>query len=241
MNNMTAITNDPDGVTYWHGTHSLHLGVGDVLVPSAQRTDLADAPTTDEEWVPAMFTGLYSVDRVYMTTEREYARAWVARAGGALLRVRPHGTLGPDPDTGDSGGVTADSATILEVVERPVQMSTMQIRKAFARGDLSRYDDKGYLQPSEEVVGDLVTMGLTAEKCRTFGRWINPHRLIFNPEIGDFDYETNDFNLAYNMLLQTLADADGITTHDAAERLKQHPRAIRQMEERVARRPLAWL
>ena len=71
--------------SFWHGSIK-PLPVGTELLPRSERAD-------QQGWVRQDVEHAYDLGRVYFTSDREYARAWVALARGALLRVEPRGHI----------------------------------------------------------------------------------------------------------------------------------------------------
>ena len=85
--------------------------------------------------------------RVYFTSSKDYARAWVARgAESYVYRVNPVGRILRDPDTPDAGFSTDQYLRVEELVESPVCMTSDEIRRGFAQGDLSRFYEDGSIR-----------------------------------------------------------------------------------------------
>ena len=157
---------------YWHGGAS-GLHVGDRLVPPSQR----NAPTA------ADLVGAYEYPsdrgRVYITTDKRYARACAAtyinsagRPGGCLYNVKPAGELEPDADMLDGVGFACRAARVVAVVEQGVRMSEYEIRRAFGphytwSDDSPIYTSDGWALPSP----DHLRHGITAEHLRALGQW----------------------------------------------------------------------
>lgn len=214
---------------YWHGSRE-PLSPGTELL-SARARGVSDRLRLE-------LVNLVDVDKVYITTDPDYARAWVARRGGALLRVEPRGRLFDDPDT-PGLGYAVESAVVLEVAESPVEMGAMDIRKTFALVDPSRYDDKGFMIPQGDFLSDFVAQGLTREDCRKFGRWANPHRIVQNPETGEFVYLADDFEFVRATEARNLLDA-GMSFPEVQVHLLR-PEVENAMRKHVLDNPVAWV
>lgn len=223
---------------YWHGTRDNTLTAGQQLLPMSQWNPNA-ATQRRATFVSLYGQELYQPDRVYVTTDREYARAWVARRRGSLLRVDPHGPIEEDPDTGDSNGFAVSSAEILAVVERPVSMPQIDARKALAASDLTRYDANGYLRPGGAFLTDLVDLGITAADCRPFGPWANPHRIIYNPATGSFEYEADDVALHIQFLAQALLK-QGMSEREVTAQIND-PAVVARIRAHAKAEPNPWL
>ncbi|OBA40792.1 hypothetical protein A5766_02010 [Gordonia sp. 852002-51296_SCH5728562-b] len=215
-------------VEFWHGAKT-KLPVGATLLsPRARGLEAVVRPG---------LKGVFDPTKVYVTSDRNYARAWVARRGGTLLRVQPIGHLHHDPDT-PGHGFAVDQARILEVVESPVQMSVTEIRKTFALVQPERYDANGYMLPGGGFLSDLVEMGLTRQLCRQFEPWSNPHRIVVNPRTGIFHYLSDDAELFRAEDARVMLAA-GTAMDIVAQRLYGAEYEA-DLRKRASENPIAW-
>ncbi len=116
----------------WHGG-APGLRVGDIIEPRPAGDDshLIDGcptcearrdgePLADDDLDPS---------KVYVTTDREYARVYAAGyPHGALYRVEAIGELTPSPDPVPSWG--CGSARVLAVYDRRVTLTAREVRRA---------------------------------------------------------------------------------------------------------------
>lgn len=115
----------------WHGG-APGLRVGDIIEPrsTSDAAHLIDgcptcearrdgSPLADDDLDPS---------KVYVTTDREYARIYAAGyPNGALYRVEAIGDLTPSPDPVPSWGCS--SARVLAVYDRRVSLTPREIRR----------------------------------------------------------------------------------------------------------------
>jgi hypothetical protein len=126
------------GVRYWHGGMP-GLRRGDVITPTlgADRGHLVDGcPTCEARRAGAPQDGDHCrPDRVYVTTDREYARIYAAGyPRGALYRVEPDGELEETTGINDPApSWAATSARVLAVYDPVVTMTPAQIRRLMRR------------------------------------------------------------------------------------------------------------
>lgn len=226
-----------NNVTYWHGS-SIELTTSDVLLPASHH---------EPGYLVLTAADLYGYDRdrVYVTTNRELARAWASRSSaGCLLRVEPQGELEADPDF-PGISYSTNQATIVDVEEHPIKMSMLAARKAFAHTDIGRYDEKGYLNPSDTFLADLVAHGLTREMCRAFGRWANPHRIVLDTRTHDFIYLADDVDYAAAEALRSMLNHYRVEqVEDLPEPFRSHATSgqlHRSTAALVAERPIPWV
>lgn len=132
---------------YWHGGKP-DLRVGDLIRPGQEPRVVAGCKicesrahghtiTVDGYVVdaPAQHT-----DRVYITTDREYAKFYASMAWlGDLYQVKPVGDVVPSTeDHPEFGTWTAPAAKVVAVIERAVRLSDKQRRHLDNRW--ARYD-----------------------------------------------------------------------------------------------------
>lgn len=164
-----------DSTPYWHG------GGPDKAEGTRIRPD--HKPRTPQQALQGLMLQAMGYDsvrdpnRVYYTSDREFARAWAAyryRDGdGALYRVRPvfPESCRPDPDCPRAGFATAE-LEVIAVEETDIRMpkEDMQrgVYKYSAWDDGSpQYDEGGYLLPSPQHR----QFGVTASDYRAIPRW----------------------------------------------------------------------
>lgn len=185
-------TNTMDGrwmVDYWHGS-LMALPVGTLLTPLRERK----GPGYTEAQYDVVMSLAHDPDRVYFTTDRALARAWGARASGALLRVDPVGPVEPDPDFPPTS-FSASQAVVVDVIEHPITMSLLAARKAFAAYERpGSYDEKGFIRPEVRLPELLAASGASIERFRQIGgRYPNPQRFALRD--GQIRYVTDDVEL----------------------------------------------
>lgn len=118
------------------GAPGLH--VGDLIVPDPNRTaHLVDGCPTCE--ARRAGSPLESDDndptRVYVTTDRDYARIYAAGyPDGALYRVEVDGDMAPSNDPVPSWGVA--SARVAGVLDRLVRLSDHDLRRLMRRYEI---------------------------------------------------------------------------------------------------------
>lgn len=118
---------------FWHGGLP-GLGPGDVLLSRAD-IEASGFSLPHHQVQPGYALGITDPGRVYFTTNREFARGWAAQQAvrdpdtgisisqGALYRVRPMGSIEPDPDFAHTSvSWCAPRACILEVEESSVSL-----------------------------------------------------------------------------------------------------------------------
>lgn len=139
---------------YWHGG-APGLRVGDPITPpqDADRGHLVDGcPTCEARRAGGRFDSDHAaLDRVYITTDREYARIYAyGYPRGALYRVEPVGeleeTTGVD-DPAPSWAVPA--ATVLAVYDPLVTMTTQQLRRTLRRYGIRPDDVYRFLRSTQ--------------------------------------------------------------------------------------------
>ncbi|WP_160469932.1 hypothetical protein [Clavibacter michiganensis] len=165
-------------ITYWHGGYP-GLSVGQVLRPPR---DIPGAAEYLREQIASMQGTSYGehpgeFDRVYVTTDRQLARAFahkmrnqLGESVGALYRVQPVGPLEPDPDYEDVVPGLSSScpvARIEEVEEDPVVMTLLEERAAAGKYQTWKtggpmYDADGWILPND----GLRAFGLTEADTR---------------------------------------------------------------------------
>lgn len=126
---------------------------------------------------------------------------------------------------------------MIAVEEDPVRMTQMEIRRAFAQIEPSRFDAAGFIVPHGDFLSDMVALGLTAADCRRFGRWANPHRIVFVDN--GFRYETDDVSLTAARLFHRFV-SDGMDEDEAAARV-HHPEVLGNLRSQLHLRPDPWL
>jgi hypothetical protein len=124
---------------YWHGGNA-GLRPGDLVQPGHTRT-VPDCPICQARANGHTLTlnghaidpATGRPDRVYLTTDREYARFYASMALlGDLYRVEPIGDL--EPSTEDPFNTwMAPAARITAVYDRAVRLTTAQRRRLLAR------------------------------------------------------------------------------------------------------------
>lgn len=134
-----------------------------------------------------------SPEHVYLSSERDVARAYAARwvgrspdgSGGTLYSVEVKGPLDPDPDYSLDPGVCwrARIAFVAKVeeVDVPFNPATMTpaLRLLWWDDDTVRmYGTDGYALPSEVAT----VVGITPAHLRSLGECPNPERVIY--EVG---------------------------------------------------------
>lgn len=131
----------------WHGGVP-GLGVGDLIVPGHQRKPVAGCAFCEARAAqaaggatPALDPLALHGDRVYLSTDREYARHYASLYGyGDLYRVEPLGDV--QRSTEDSFETyLAASARVLAVYARAVLLTASQRRaldRAWAAADAAR-------------------------------------------------------------------------------------------------------
>jgi hypothetical protein len=135
----------------------------------------------------------HNPDLVYFTTDLQLARAWCARDAGAVFRVDPVGAYEPDPDYPNTS-FSAAAAIIEEIVEYPVSMSPLSVRKAFAAYDPDAYDESGFIRPEVRLPEMFIASGQDVAVFRRLGgRYPNPMRFHFKS--GQIRYLTDDVEL----------------------------------------------
>lgn len=170
-----------DEVTYWHGG-APGIAAGDrLLTPVALMLSGHVYAPRDAPGLPPTT----SLERVYFTTDRQFARAHAHRyelitaAGkrvgrGSLYRVRPIGRVEEDPDYEGSGvSWCAPSGIVLEVEEPKVSMRAVDAERAI--GQYCTWDDGRpmYLDDGRlAVTWQLEARGVTQERLDRFiPRW----------------------------------------------------------------------
>lgn len=153
---------------FWHGG-APGLVAGDRLLPRVSQRALS---TYEAAQVP------YDPERVYVTTDRQLARAFAASLGGgragSLYNVRPEEPLVPDPDypfVPPPSFMTA-SAVVVRVVEPEVRMTEAEEVRATARWTTwpdgsPAYDMRGFLT----LFSEWEQAGVTEERLRECGPW----------------------------------------------------------------------
>ncbi len=187
-------------VDYWHGSLTA-LPVGTLLTPLRERKG---SEYTEGQY-DLFMSRAHDPDRVYFTTDRELARAWCARSKGALLRVDPVGPVEPDPDHPPTS-FSASQAVVVDVIEHPVTMSVLAVRKAFAAYQPpGSYDEKGFIRPEVRLTEMLAASGAPVERFRQLGgRYPNPERFALRD--GQIRYVTDDVEF---VLMQRLLHDPG--------------------------------
>jgi hypothetical protein len=125
---------------YWHGGKP-GLRPGDTIEPQplGSGEHLVDGCPTCEARKRGQQLPEDNLDpsKVYVTTDREYARIYAAGyPHGALYRVEPMGELEPSPDPVASWGCA--SARVLAVYDAYVRLTPAQLRRAVRRLDGAR-------------------------------------------------------------------------------------------------------
>lgn len=182
--------------TLWHGG-APGLAVGDRIIPRAK------LPTTSFDRILENATDPTLVDRVYLTTDRDFAFGWAVRYGnmpypgarhGALYAVTAIGELRPDPDfEADAGAWTAEEAIITEVDKRrvkgPPQLANKHINR-FARwsDDTPVYTPDGYLR----VAPVWAVEGVVESDLRQFGRWVSLEEIGYDFSAGRMSRRPSD-------------------------------------------------
>lgn len=109
------------------------LRPGDVITPQplgegahlVDGCDICEARKRGEQ----LPTDDLDASKVYVTTDRQYARIYAAGyPNGALYRVEPVGEMTPSPDPVPSWG--CDSARVISVYDPYVRLSASQMRRA---------------------------------------------------------------------------------------------------------------
>lgn len=162
-----------DETVYWHGG-AQGIGVGDRLLTPRQLMSRghAYAPRTG-----LMISSPTDVDRVYFSSERQFARAYGYRneillpngtriRRGALYLVQPVGRLEEDPDF-EGAGVSwcAPSAIVLAVETAKVSMPAAAAVEAI--GKYSTWDDGRpmYLEDGRlQVTWQMEARGVTQQR-----------------------------------------------------------------------------
>jgi hypothetical protein len=174
----------------------------------------------------------FDTGRVYFTTDLQHARAWCTRdADGAVFRVEPVGAYEPDPDFPGTS-FSASEAVVVEIVENPVAMSTLDARKAFAAYEPDSYDKRGFIRPEVRLHEMFLASGRDGLAFRREGgRYPNPQRFSFRN--GRLRYLTDDNEL---LLAIKIAEA-GIAATDAELKAElAHARSLP-----YAKHPVRWL
>jgi len=163
---------------YWHGGRA-GLEPGTILIPKSE-AELSDADMTHYDLQRGYGMNVTSPERVYFSSNREFARGYAGRIQGresetgivfqhgALYEVEPIGEIEPDPDF--KGGVSwcAPQARIISAEESNVQMDAFQVTERL--GPFSAwqdgspiYDSEGRYLPSPEQKASAGSSGaLTA-------------------------------------------------------------------------------
>ena len=125
-------------------------------------------------------------DRVYLTADRELARAFAYRAvnrqagTGWVYNVVPIGPVEVDPDyaayAANHVGVTCSQARIVGIEDSPVSMTKVQASAAAARYQTwddgrSMYDHDGYINPSREMRQQGITKADTVALWEPWTQW----------------------------------------------------------------------
>lgn len=130
-------------VDYWHGGVP-RLRVGDLIEPGHERAFHDGCPTCEarraqDQGGPApTIDGLAErEDRVYLTTERLYAKHYASLYGrGWLYRVEPVGEV--EPSTEDTiPTFLAPTARVLSVYERAVLLTMSERRRLYRMWSLA--------------------------------------------------------------------------------------------------------
>lgn len=214
-------------VDFWHGSR-VCLPVGTQLTPFRDRTGSA---FSDAQY-GHMTQNDFDTGRVYFTTDLQLARAWCARdVDGVVFRVEPAGEYGPDPDFPDTS-FSAAAAVVVEIVENPVTMSTLEARKAFAAYEPDSYDKRGFIRPEVRLAEIYLASGRDGLAFRREGgRYPNPMRFSFRN--GRVRYLTDDNEL---LLARKIAEAGIIATDAELKAELEHARALPYAKE-----PVRWL
>lgn len=170
-------------IIFWHGGVP-GLAVGAMLLPPNR------VPRTGPEalvrHLPNYGEHPGRPDRVYVTADRELARAFAHRgenrkAGtGWVYQVIPVGPVEVDPDyaayAADHVGVACSQARIVAIADSPVDMTKVQASAAAARyqtwddGRLM-YDQAGYINPSREMRQQGITKADTVALWEPWTQW----------------------------------------------------------------------
>jgi hypothetical protein len=216
-------------VDFWHGSR-VFLPVGTHLKPLRERKG---SRFSDAQY-DYMANNAFDTGRVYFTTDRELACAWCARdVAGAVFQIEPVGAYEPDPDPDyPNTSFSAGEAVVTEVVEHPVVMSTLAVRRAFAAYEPDSYDKRGFIRPEIRLAEMFAASGGDGLAFRREGgRYPNPMRFSFRS--GRLRYLTDDNEL---LLARKLAEL-GISITDAELKAElAHARAAP-----LAREPVRWL
>jgi len=167
--------------TYWHGGYP-GLSAGQLLRPPK---DVPDALERLLDQLAAVQGTVYGehpgeFDRVYITTDRELARAFghrmrneIGASVGALYRVSPVGDLEADPDYENVvAGLSAScsAARIEEVEEDPVVMTLDEERAA--AGKYQTWESGGPMYDAEgRVIPDATMRALGLTEADTRALW----------------------------------------------------------------------
>jgi len=125
---------------YWHGGKP-GLRPGDVIEPQPLGTgahlidgcEICEARKRGEQ----LPTDNLDATKVYITTDRTYARIYAAGyPDGALYRVEPIGDMETSPDPVPSWGCA--SARVVSVYDPLVRMSAAEVRRAARRLEATR-------------------------------------------------------------------------------------------------------
>jgi len=168
-------------VDYWHGG-AQGLRVGDRLLTASElvrRGNPYSSRSSPDLPAPT------NLDRVYFSSEREFARAFGYRnelilpnghriRRGALYRVQPAGQIEEDPDFAGAGvSWSAPSAIVLEVEEPKVSMRSSDAVRAI--GKYSTWDDGRpmYLEDGRlALTWQMEARGVTQQRLDRFiPRW----------------------------------------------------------------------
>lgn len=176
MGRASGAKRDRAAVTYWHGGYP-GLEVGAMLLPPS-RNAIADAlrPVPDRE--RRVWSG--SRSKVYVTTERPLAEAYAIQmtdsglSVGWLYRVAPSGRVEHDDDFPPGVSMTANSARVLEIVERDFTWATPRDGNRLAApyqgwdDHLPVYSATGGMLPNAH----LQALGVTSDYLKArFGLW----------------------------------------------------------------------
>lgn len=158
------------GSTYWHGG-APGRSRGDLLLPGY---------AAREHWGGyAAWNVDYVADVVYVTTDRELARAFAATSapgtrGGSLYRVVPRSPVRVDPDYATEEPIcfTCPAALVTQVVEQHVRMTEEEHTRAGAGSTTweeghRMWDDDGFFTMSNT----LRALGATEADLRAVGPW----------------------------------------------------------------------
>lgn len=154
-------------LTFWHGGAPGYATGQQIVSPARMGGLVANIPK-----VPGYGEHPGREDRVYITTDRELARAYAWRAAlrpegtGSLYRVTPVGVPDVDPDYEHYAeahlSFQCAVVTVVAVEESPVVMSQTEATAATGRymtWDDGRpmYDSDGYFIPSTETLRNGLT------------------------------------------------------------------------------------